>query len=48
MDLEILSPNPIGVINRRNGFGSTVSGQRLQYSGCRLKVVAQWFQGRSS
>ncbi|HEY3363094.1 MAG TPA: hypothetical protein VGK06_15090 [Methanosarcina sp.] len=24
LDLEILSPNPIGVINRRNGCGSTV------------------------
>ncbi|WP_268989076.1 hypothetical protein [Methanosarcina barkeri] len=33
MDLEILSPNPIGVINRRNGFGSTVSGQRFRVNG---------------
>jgi len=24
LDLRTLSPNPIGVINRRNGFGATV------------------------
>jgi hypothetical protein len=24
LDLEILSPNPIGVINRRNGCGTAV------------------------
>ncbi|PAV13288.1 hypothetical protein ASJ81_18270 [Methanosarcina spelaei] len=26
---ETLSPNLIGVINRRNGFGSAVSGQQF-------------------
>ncbi|WP_196296949.1 hypothetical protein [Methanosarcina barkeri] len=28
-NLRNLFPNPIGVINRRNGCGSTVAGQRL-------------------
>jgi hypothetical protein len=41
LDLIVLSPNPIGVINRRNGFGATVGVNTIGvgtegHSGCVL------------
>ncbi|MDW5550653.1 hypothetical protein [Methanosarcina sp.] len=39
LEFKILSPNPIGVINRRNGCGPAVAAQRLRYNGCRSMVT---------
>ncbi|HWQ48610.1 MAG TPA: hypothetical protein VN414_06605 [Methanosarcina sp.] len=33
MSLRILSPNPIGVINRRNGFDATVAKELFDPKG---------------
>ncbi|MDW5550075.1 hypothetical protein [Methanosarcina sp.] len=47
--MKNVPPNPIGVINRRNGCGPTVAGKRLRYDQvekaceyklCKLKMQA--------
>ncbi|MDD2338787.1 MAG: hypothetical protein PHG79_00575 [Methanosarcina sp.] len=44
MDLKALSPIPIGVINRRNGCGSTVAVQRLRQVPSSLGYVRRSIQ----